>query len=250
MFIYMENWRLLIHSPKDAFANMAIDEAILKEGHPTLRFYSWKPSAISVGYFQSIAEEVNIQECKNKNIDIVRRITGGGAVFHDEKGEITYSFVCPKNLIPEKILDSYQLICSSIAHGLKRFGLDAKHTGINDIIVNKKKISGSAQTRRYDNVLQHGTILLKVDIDKMFTLLRVSKEKISDKEIKVAEERVTSIERELGSIDREDVIRAIEKGFNENMNLEFFEGALTEKENEISNGLRDKYESKKWNFKR
>ncbi len=243
-------FRLIIDGYRNAYENMAIDEALLFYGKPTIRFYKWRPSAISIGYFQSICEEVNLEECKKQGVDVVRRITGGGAVYHDEYGEITYSFVCPKNMLPEKILDSYKLICSSIAYGLHFLGLEAKHAGINDIVVNNKKISGSAQTRRHENVLQHGTVLLKVDVRKMFSLLKVGEEKISDKAIKNIEERVTSIEKEIGKVKEEEVIEAIKKGFEEGMGIEFHGEGLTKEEIKLAEKLREKYESKEWNFKR
>jgi len=243
-------FRLVIDAAKNAYENMAIDEALLYYGKPTLRFYKWKPSAISIGYFQSIEEEVNLELCKQHGIDVVRRITGGGAVYHDMNGEITYSFVSPEYILPNKILDSYRLICGAIAQGLKKFGLKAEYVGINDIVVGGKKISGSAQTRRYGNILQHGTVLLRVDVKKMFSFLRVSKEKISDKEIKSIEERVTSIEREIGDVNEVEVIKAIIEGFKEKMGLEFYEGKIEEKEIKMANELRKKYESKEWNFKR
>lgn len=246
----MEKRRLIIDSPKNAFMNMAIDEAILSEGIPTLRIYKWKPSAISIGYFQNIEEEVNLNECKKQNVDVVRRITGGGAVYHDEKGEITYSVVCPQNSVPENILESYKIICNSICHGLKFLGIEAIHSGINDIVVNGKKISGSAQTRKYGRILQHGTILIKTDIRKMFSLLKVAKEKISDKEIKRVEDRVTSLEKEIGKVDENEVIKSFIKGFEEKMKIKFYEGGLNDKEISIANILREKYESEEWNFKR
>jgi len=249
-FLHMEKWRVLIHGTGDAFTNMAIDEALLISGKPTLRLYRWKPSAISIGYFQSMEEEVNLEECTRQGIDVVRRITGGGAVYHDERGEITYSLVCPQQMVPVRILDSYRLICTSLAGGLGVLGIEAHHAGINDIVVNGKKISGSAQTRRYGNVLQHGTILISVDVKKMFSLLKVGPEKISDKGIASAEERVTSIEREVGSVDERELMEALLKGFQDVMGLSFHEGALDTKEREMAEEVRKKYVSREWNFKR
>jgi len=243
-------FRLINDGWRNAYENMAIDEAILMNGIPTLRLYKWEPSAISIGYFQSIEEEVNLEECRKEGVDVVRRITGGGAVYHDSKGEITYSFVCPQKMLPKKIMDIYALICASLANGLKYIGLDAKHAGINDIVVNGKKISGSALTKKYGNMLQHGTLLLKVDIQKMFSLLKVGKEKISDKEIKNVEERVTSVEREEGSTEEKKVREALIKGFEETMGLKFYKGELTEEEIKNAEKLRRKYESREWNFKR
>lgn len=243
-------FRLIIDGYRDAFENMALDEAMLLNGIPTLRLYKWRPSAISIGYFQSIEEEVNLEECKKQGVDVVRRITGGGAVYHDENGEITYSFVCPENFLPKNILESYKIICSSLANALKILGLKAKHAGINDVIVNGRKISGSAQTRKKGNILQHGTLLLSVDVKKMFSLLKVGKEKISDKEIKAVEDRVTSVERELGKINEEEIINAMIKGFKKTMKIEFCEGKFDKKELKMAEKLRRKYESKEWNFKR
>ena len=248
-FISME-FRLINDGWRNAYENMAVDEAILMNNIPTLRLYKWKPSAISIGYFQSMEEEVNLEECKRQGVDVVRRITGGGAVYHDSDGEITYSVICPQEMLPRKIMDIYSLICSSLAQGLAYIGLNARHEGINDIVVNGKKISGSALTKKYGNVLQHGTLLLKVDIKKMFSLLKVGKEKISDKEIRSVEERVTSVEKEGGVMDEGKVKEALIKGFEEKMGLKFYEGELTEKEREDAEKLREKYESREWNFKR
>ena len=243
-------FRLIIDGYRNAFENMALDEAMLLNGIPTLRLYKWRPSAISIGYFQSMEEEVNLEECKKQGIDVVRRITGGGAVYHDEKGEITYSFVCAENFLPKNILESYKLICSSLANALRILGIEAEHAGINDIVVNKRKISGSAQTRKRGKVLQHGTLLLRVDVKKMFSLLKVGNEKISDKEIKAVEERVTSVEKEFGRIDEEEIIDVLIRGFKKTMKIEFYEDGFEKNELKMAEELRRKYESKEWNFKR
>ncbi len=234
----------------DAYTNMAIDEAILNAAIPTIRFYRWKPSAVSIGYFQSIYEDVNVEECRRNGVDVVRRITGGGAVYHDKEGEITYSIVIPSSLYPD-IMESYHAICDAISKALKSVGLNAEHAGINDIVVNGKKISGSAQTRRNDMLLQHGTILLKVDIKKMFSMLNVSEKKIEDKEIKRIEDRVTSVEREFGkAIDGEEIVNEMIYSFSEMLDAETYEEWLTEDEINNAELLREKYESKEWNFKR
>jgi len=241
--------RLLLHNYENAYKNMAIDEAMLNSGIPTMRLYKWKPSAISIGYFQSMKEEVNIEACRHNGIDVVRRITGGGAVYHDSIGEITYSIVLPASMFPS-IPESYKAIGRCLIAGLNMLGLKAEYAGINDIVVNGKKISGSAQTRRHGIILQHGTILLKVDVKKMFSLLKVTDKKIMDKEIKRAEERVTSIEKEIGKVNEEEVRKAIIKGFQIGLNAEIEEGELNEKEIKDAMQLVKKYESKEWNFKR
>ena len=246
----MKKWRLLLHSANDAFTNMAIDEALLISGKPTIRFYKWKPSAISIGYFQGIEEEVNLNECKRLNVDVVRRITGGGAVFHDENGEITYSLVAPEEMLPKNILESCNKICSSLAKGLHHLGLNAKFSPLNDVVVNGKKISGSAQTRRYGNVLQHGTVLINVDVGKMFSLLKVSKKKIEDKNIENASKRVTWLRKEIGEVSEEKITESLKKGFEEGFGIELVEGEMEKGEIERVKTLREKYASREWNFKR
>jgi len=110
---------------------------------------------------------------------------------------------------------------------------------------------GTAQTRRNDMLLQHGTILLKVDIKKMFSMLNVSEKKIEDKEIKRIEDRVTSVEREFGkAIDGEEIVNEMIYSFSEMLDAETYEEWLTEDEINNAELLREKYESKEWNFKR
>ncbi|KAA0003851.1 MAG: lipoate--protein ligase family protein [Thermoplasmata archaeon] len=241
--------RLLLHEHANAYRNMAIDEALLNSGISTLRLYKWKPSAISIGYFQSMEEEVNMDACKKYGVDVVRRITGGGAVYHDSIGEITYSVVLPVTMFPD-ILESYKAIGRCLIAGLNMLGLKAEYAGINDVVVNGRKISGSAQTRRHGIILQHGTILLRANVKKMFSLLRVTEKKIMDKEIKRVEERVTSIEKEIGNVKEDEIREAMIKGFQIGLNAELEEGKLNENEIEDAMQLVKKYESREWNFKR
>jgi lipoate-protein ligase A len=171
--------------------NMAIDEFLLYNcSDPVLRIYGWSKPCISIGYFQS-TDDINYKKCLEQNIDIVRRITGGGAVFHDM--ELTYSFVT-KNF-PQGILESYKEISGIVIQALKKLGLDAKFSPLNDVTVNGKKVCVNEQTRKNNTLLQHGTILLKVDIEKMFSLLNVPIEKISDKKISDVKNRVSGISK-------------------------------------------------------
>ena len=166
----------------NAFTNMAIDEAILRYCQiPTLRVYGWNPAAISIGYNQDIENEINVGYCKKNNIEIVRRITGGKAVFHDK--EITYSFILPENnnLIPFEVNESYKIIANALIIALKKMGINAEmkktpekiatpicfnSSNWYEILVNGRKISGSAQRRFDGKVLQHGPILIDFDYNK------------------------------------------------------------------------------------
>ncbi len=249
--------RLLQTGHLSAATNMAIDETVLRrvasgEAPPTFRLYGWKPPAVSIGYFQSLVEEVDLEVCEDRGVDVVRRITGGGAVFHD--AEVTYSAIVPQNweAIPESIPESYQFICEGIVEGLKDLGIRAHFQGLNDIAVAGKKISGNAQTRRKGVVLQHGTILIDVDPEKMFTLLRVPSEKTRKKLIKSAKERVTSLNEMLSkSMDFEDVVSALAEGFEKSLGLEFDRTQLIEEEMSEADELAEKkYATRDWNFMR
>jgi lipoate---protein ligase len=244
-------WRVIPLHVCNAFQAMAIDEAVHESvahsGAPTIRFWRWQPSAVSIGYFQSIDDEVNLEACKELGIDVVRRRTGGGAVYHDYTGEITYSIIGPESMFAKGIRDSYREICGSIINGLQTLGIKADFVPINDILVGGKKISGNAQTRRNGILLQHGTVLYNLDVQKMFSLLKISQEKISDKMIKSVEERVTCLSK-FGNFSFEDVSKVLLAGFTEGKEWEL--GSLTPAEIQRANELRSKYSSAEWNFMR
>jgi lipoate-protein ligase A len=252
----LAEWRLLPLRIDDAFMSMAIDEALLwlnsrGKSPNTIRFWRWLPSAVSIGCFQSVEREVNLDVAKKYGVDVVRRITGGGAVFHDHDGELTYSVVCRQDDIPDDIIESYKLICGGLVKGFERLGLRAEFRPVNDVQVNGKKISGSAQTRRWGSVLQHGTVLIDPDIRLMFELLRIGPEKISDKFIASAYERVTTIGRELGRKPSfEEVEKAMSEGFADAFGIELVEGDLTEEELGLAAKLKPMYASNEWLRKR
>ncbi len=246
-------WRVIRLETRSAYSNMAIDNALIegqKSGasEPTIRFYKWLPSAVSIGCFQSMNDEVDIERCNSLGVSYVRRITGGGAVYHDNKGEITYSVIAPEGLFPKGIIESYKVICGWVIDGLENLNIKAEFAPINDIIVNGKKISGNAQTRRDGAILQHGTILYDTDIRTMFSVLRVSAEKISDKMIRSAEERVTRV-KDHANATQEELYDALLKGFTNGKDYEF--GAYTEKELKRAEELEESVYSKNaWNFSR
>ena len=245
------NWRLVPTTINNAFENMAIDEAtaesVGKEISPsTIRFYRWTPSAVSIGYFQSMEKEVNSRSCREANIDIVRRRTGGGAVFHDSEGEITYSVIAPETLFSKDLIVSYEEICRWIINGLHNLGINAVFSPINDILVNGKKISGNAQTRRNNVLQQHGTILIKPDIDKMFNVLRVSDIKIRDKLIKNVKERITSLSDHTHH-SREEIEQAMISSFSHGK--EISQSNLSEEERARAEELvKTKYATREWNW--
>ncbi|MFN7990661.1 MAG: biotin/lipoate A/B protein ligase family protein [Candidatus Micrarchaeia archaeon] len=246
------NWRLIRYSENDAYMNMAIDEAISESvaagGPPTVRFYGWNPGAVSIGYFQSLEKEVDTGACRKEGIDVVRRRTGGGAVFHDRAGEVTYSVTGSETLFPKDIIASYRLICGWVIDSLSLLGIRSEFKPINDIIVEGRKISGNAQTRRGGVLLQHGTILCAVDVERMFRLLRVPDEKFRDKLISSAKERVTSVSEHSGA-SRAEVCEALERGFTSGK--AFDHGQVTPEERTRAVELaRSRYSSGGWNSSR
>jgi lipoate-protein ligase A len=206
---------------------MGLDEALLEAvsqgiSPPVLRLYGWNPPAVSVGYFQGLAEEIDLDACKRYGVDVVRRISGGGAVFH--QAELTYSMAMPLThpLAGSTIRESYELLCAGIVRGLDFLGVPSRFIPINDIISGERKISGNAQTRRMGCLLQHGTILLENDVDLMFELLRVPSEKLKGKLIQDVKDRITSLKTLLNRpVSFAEAENALAEGFREALSLEF-----------------------------
>ena len=204
-------WRLIEQESYNAAMNMAIDHAIYESvangrEQPTIRFYKWIPSSISIGAYQN-PNEINLEECKKNNIGIVRRMTGGRAVFHD-KSDFTYSVIARIKLFGGGIGNAYSSICSCIINALSEFGINASIENKNDILAGGKKISGNAAKLMKNGIyLQHGTLVYVIDFDIMPKVLNISK--IS------AEEKVTSI-LQCGNSGRDEVYAALKNNFTKN----------------------------------
>lgn len=249
---------------------MAIDEAIAESvgrglAPPTVRFYGWNPPAVSIGYSQKI-EEIDQNECRLKNYDIVRRPTGGRAILHDK--ELTYSVIAPTDnpLLSKNVMNTYKILNQGIMMGLKKLGLipemisgknklNAKSPAcffspsIFELTVGGKKIIGSAQRRWQKVILQQGSILLDLDIEALFSiLLNQNRKKIKEK----AKQKMTSINNELGkAVEIEKVKEAMVDGFREALGIRLKPGSLTDYETALAFRLSvEKYSSKEWNYKR
>ncbi len=250
-------FRLLETGVHPGAFNMGLDEAILAsvaEGRepPTLRLYGWNPPTVTLGYFQGLDEEVDREACARMGVDIVRRVTGGGAVFHD--AELTYSVVLPEThpLARPNILDSYRILCAGVVEGLARFGLSAEFAPINDVLVDGRKISGNAQTRKRGCILQHGTILLDVDVDRMFALLKVPSEKMKGKLIEDVKQRVTSLRSKLGrTVGLPEAAAAFAAGFSRALGVELEAARPSPEELADADRIaREKYGTEEWTAKR
>jgi len=254
-------WRLLNLETHNAFTNMAIDEAILTartldRAPNTLRLYKWKPSTVSIGKNQQPENEVQLGNCRKLGIDVVRRISGGGTVYHDERDEVTYSLTAKTGDLGVKDLTAvYAKVYSGIRDALRILGTtadfnegDAKNCP--NLTVKGRKISGSSQANKRETVLQHGTLLLDVDLEKMFTLLRVPWAKTCMEVVNVAKNKITSVKCELGhAVSAETAANALATGFKNALGAEMVEGALTQFEAELAQKLcREKFATADWNL--
>jgi lipoate-protein ligase A len=257
----MITWRLLNPKTSDGYTNMAIDEAILlariKGVVPnTLRFYRWNPSAVSVGRFQNVESEVQLDTCKSQNVDVVRRMTGGGTVYHDSRDEITYSVVAStQDLGTTDIGSLYAKLYVGLAEALRILGVKSDFNAgtlraCPNLTVQGRKISGSAQTHRAGVVLQHGTLLLNVNFERMFAFLRVPPARTRTEVINVARDRITSINAELRKrVSVEEVTTSLTEGFSLALYIRPVEAEMTRYELDLATKLKmEKYGKDEWNL--
>jgi lipoate-protein ligase A len=154
--------------------------------------------------------------------------------------------------ISKNIMKSYWRICGAVMKGLRYLGIESEYVPINDIVVGGRKISGNAQTRKLATVLQHGTVLMDVDVDKMFSVLNVPNEKIKDKLIADVKQRVTSMKHLLGKeINFEEVASAMKKGFEEEFRVELVEEDLSDEELALAKRFeKECFSAREWNYRR
>jgi lipoate-protein ligase A len=220
------NWRLLDTGLRRAAENFAIDRALLEShqagGSPhTLRFLRFQPSAL-LGFHQNVEQELNLDYIRAHGIDIQRRLTGGGAIYF-----------APEHLGWELFLDKAVLgtadmtaiarrICEAAATGLRDLGVDARFRPRNDIEVDGRKISGTGGAFDGDSILYQGTVLVEFDVERMLRVLRIPAEKLSDKAIASARERVVSLKDLLGTAPGlEQVKRVLQRAFAAAFGAEF-----------------------------
>ncbi len=257
-------WRLIRTGIFNAFDNMAIDHVLLDACHKetaanTIRFYRWNPSAVSIGRFQHLEDEVDAEACRKFNIDIVRRLSSGGAVYHDFEGELTYSIICRTDEIqlPSDVIETYHHLCNGLLVGLNRLGVSAKFSPGSEafcpnLFVKKRKISGNAQSRRGNTLLQHGTILRTLNLNKMFTFLKVNKQKADTSFIKNAAGSLTSLHQELGKAPSFGQIEeALIEGLSATLPARFYEEGLTDTELQSAQQIAESWYAKpNWTFQR
>lgn len=257
----MDNWRFIPIQTKNGYWNMALDEAILRsvisrKSPFTIRFYKWKPSTISIGKNQSLSAEVNVEIAKQRGFDIVRRITGGGAVFHDEFGEITYSIVSSlkflEKLNAKKVIEQFELIETGIINGLTNYGLKLEKGVIHcpAIFLNGKKFSGNAQVRKKGYLLQHGTILLEINPELMYSVLKAPNNVTKSKMVKSVYSKCIGIKEQLINYVEKDILQSLKQGFESALNIKLKESNFFEHEMDMARSLMiEKYSKEKWTAK-
>ena len=270
-------WRLIIDErPRTGPENMAVDETLLEsqaegESPPTLRFYQWRPAALTIGYFQSFEREIDTDGCKKLGVDWVRRPTGGRAVLHDD--ELTYSVVISEDLLPGSVMQTYSALSEALTAGLRILGIDAQLAGgraptrqsresssaacfdtptTNEVAVDGRKMIGSAQVRKRGVILQHGSVPLTLDRQKVVRCLYLPSERLRDRVTDTLRRKAAAL-NEVSSqeITFEQVAGALRGGFKEIFGVQFSCSQLTQIEKErVQLLVEDKYGKKSYNRQR
>lgn len=211
-------WQIIAPQVLVPAMNMAIDEVLTDrvgrgEMKPTLRFWGWSAPCVVLGRFQSVRNEVRPEALAEHDVALVRRISGGGAMFIQPSGAITWSIHVPESFVEGlSFAESYSFLDSWVVRGLRDLGIDAWYAPLNDITSAAGKIGGAAQARRTGAVLHHTTIAYDMDTDVLVDVLRVGEEKLSDKGTRSAAKRVDPLKRMTG-MTREALIEAMSARF-------------------------------------
>ncbi|MEH7483891.1 biotin/lipoate A/B protein ligase family protein [Neobacillus drentensis] len=275
-----EVWRFIDTGNSSPSFNMALDEALLdwhSEGKfpPVIRFYGWDPATLSVGYFQKVEKEIDMEAVKAHQLGFVRRPTGGRGVLHEH--ELTYSVIVSEEHpeMPNSVTEAYRVISEGILKGFHHLGLEAYFAvpktaeerdalknprsavcfdapSWYELVVEGRKVAGSAQTRQKGVILQHGSILLDLDEDKLFSLFKYPSERVKERMRKAFKDKAVAINNiSPRRISLEEAKEAFYKGFAEGLNIELEPYQLTEEELAyVEKIAKDRYESDEWNFKR
>jgi lipoate---protein ligase len=226
------DWQLVQPGPLDPLMHLALDQVLAEEvgdgrRAPTIRFWEWASPAVVIGSFQSVKNEVDPVNAERYGFPVVRRISGGGAMFIEPPGAVTYSIYAPIDLVQGmSFADSYAFFDEWAVQALQSLGIDASYVPLNDIASPSGKIGGAAQKRLGNGgVLHHVTMAYDMDGDRMAEVLRIGREKLSDKGTKSANKRVDPLRSQTG-MTREQIIERMIETFRGQHGLT--DGALTE----------------------
>ena len=241
-------WRLVDSDLAAPAYTAACDEAMIIARHQgaipdTLHFYRRAVPTVSIGYFEKVEQVVDLEAMRRRGVGLVRRVSGGSAIYTDP-GQLIYSVIVDERMVPEGPSATFELICQGVIEALGYLGVAATFKPVNDVLVSGRKISGSAQTRKWDVVLQHGTLMVDTDFEAMFDVLKpVKKGRGRDS--------VTSLSKELGETpSMERVKKAMVDGFASALGVEIVPGALTRFEEEtIERLIKERYGREEYTFR-
>ncbi|CAG7606363.1 biotin/lipoate A/B protein ligase family protein [Leucobacter soli] len=213
------DWRILRTRPVSPMLNAALDEVLTTqvgrgERGPTLRIWEWDRPAVIIGSFQSVRNEVDEEQLAARGAQLVRRISGGGAMFMEPEATITYALYAPIELVQGMgFAESYAFLDEWVLEALRSLGIDAVYQPLNDITSPLGKIGGAAQKRLASGaVLHHATMAYDMDADAMTRVLRIGREKLSDKGTASAQKRVDPLRSQTG-LPREAIIERMLETF-------------------------------------
>lgn len=273
-------WYFIDSGPCAPSYNMALDEALLdwhSEGliPPVIRFYEWNPATLSIGYFQSVEKEIDMEAVRRLGLGFVRRPTGGRGVLHEH--ELTYSVIVSEDYpdMPATVTEAYRVISEGLLKGFQSLGLEAYFSIPNtpdklqalknpktavcfdtpswyELVVEGKKVAGSAQTRQKGVILQHGAILLDLDDEKLVQTFKFSTDEAREKVKKSINQKAVAINKLLQKPIPIDICKvAFRDGFSEALNVELVPFSLNEKQIEYVKTLeKQRYANDEWNFKK
>lgn len=275
----IEIWNFINTGSKNPYYNMAMDEALLNfvsrgEIDPVIRFYTWNPATLSIGYFQRLQKEIDIDKVKEKGYGLVRRQTGGRGVLHDK--ELTYSVIVPESHpnMPSTVTEAYKIISQGLLEGFKNLGFETYFAiprskeerdklkqprssvcfdapSWYELVVEGRKIAGSAQTRQKGVILQHGSILQDIDIDDLFDMFIFKNERLKAKMKENFVQKAVAINDISNQhITLNEMENAFKSGFKKGLNIDFKPLELTEKQKEEVQELEEKYRSEAWMYRK
>ncbi len=244
------HWQLIHAAPQSPSLHMALDDVLVHEVGagdrlPTLRIWEWAAPAVVIGRFQSLRNEVDMEAAQRHGIEVVRRVSGGGAMFIEPGNTITYSVYAPLSLIKGlSFQQAYALMDEWVIEALGTLGIKAWYQPLNDITSAGGKIAGAAQAHRGGAVLHHVTMAYDIDAQKMLQVLRIGREKLSDKGTTSAAKRVDPLRSQTG-LPREAVIERMIATFRRLHGLD--EGSIKPAELAHAEMLaREKFASPAW----
>ena len=273
-------WYFINSGPCSPSYNMALDEALLdwhSEGliPPVIRFYEWNPATLSIGYFQSVEKEIDMEAVERLGLGFVRRPTGGRGVLHEH--ELTYSVIVTESYpdMPETVTEAYRVISEGILLGFHKLGLDAyfavpdteeKRKDLKkpksavcfdapswyELVVEGRKVAGSAQTRQKGVILQHGAILLDLDEEKLLQTFKFASEELRERVKKSLPQKAVAINKIIQKpVTVEDCKIAFKSGFEDALHIEMIPYSLTEEqENYVKELEYKRYANDEWNYKK